>query len=223
MGFIKISYNGNDTELHKLGDRILYYTDYRNFSAVQNKTNASIETQVKCPGIPTYKEVDGEYIATNDFSESVQYYIEDGTLEVDCPACGQQSGKEGYLKGDDGKYYICPRCGGTGHLIMAIDPSPIISINVSQNTLEEDGYAVTYRIVPGGQSGQSNTNMTSIVIENEQFVDPSNIDTIINYWQELENKLDAYYRTTEKVNDNFYATIAKNYQEKRAELQELKK
>ena len=44
MGFIKIPYNGNDTELYKLGDKILYYKDMRNFSTIQNRVNANIET-----------------------------------------------------------------------------------------------------------------------------------------------------------------------------------
>lgn len=222
MSFIKILYNGEkDTQLSALGERILYYTDYRNFSSVHTQTNESIESQVKCPAVPTYKEVDGEYIETTDFNASIPYYIEEGTLEVDCPACGQQSERPGYLKGDDNKYYICPRCGGKGTLIMAINPSLIISINVSQNSLEEDGYAVSYRVVPGGKTGQTNTNMNSIVIENENFVDKSDYILVRNHWQNLLNKLEEYYNKTSNINVNFYTTVKQRYQERLKEINDL--
>lgn len=217
MGFIKIPYNGNDTELYKLGDKILYYKDMRNFSTVQNRVNANIETQVKCPGVRTYSLIDDKYIATNNFSESVEYYIEDGTLEVDCPACGERSQKPGFLIGDDNKYYPCPRCKGKGTLIAATTPAPIVNININQISLEEDGYIVEYKVVPGDET----LSTTLLSVEYETFLDATTLISILTYWVELIFNLKQYYKSTEKVSDVFFNEFLDEYIDHIKELQVL--
>ena len=218
MGFIQIPYDGEkNVTVHKIGDKILYYTDSRNFVLVKNQPLASIETQVKCTGIKTYKKIDNEYVPTNEYNNAIDYYTEEGTLEVDCPACGNLSGKPGYLKGDDDKYYICPRCGGTGKLIVATDFAPIISTTVSQNSPEEDGYEVIYRIVPDESLSINSANMTSIVIESDQFLEHASLVDILEFWENLAQNLDEYYRN-EDLNDNFYNNYSDKYREKINEL-----
>lgn len=169
MGYLRIPYEGEDVTFLAVGDEVKYYVVDRNFVALKDTGEISVQDQVLNSNVATYKLVDGDYVPTNTYEANETYYIEDGTKSVDCPACGGSrsgvAGKPGFLIGDDGQYYLCPRCHGVGTIIETTKTVPVLSTTLTQvSTAKDGGYSVSYRIVPVGEE-------SSIMLDASMIVD----------------------------------------------------
>lgn len=130
----------------QIGEKIDYYVSSPNYV----KLTENIEASVTNNNIKTYiRNADGTYTLTTTYEENTVYYIESGTVQSSCSACGGD-GRIAYE--DNTGFCQCPVCQGSGKRILNNVGTPIVGISFSQEHLAAGGYKVFYKIVPVGGS-----------------------------------------------------------------------
>ena len=138
---------------------ILELIDYYVSSPNYVKLTENIEASVTNSNIKTYiKTGKGTYILTTTYEENMVYYIESGTVQSNCSACGGD-GRIAYE--DNTGFCQCPVCQGSGKRILNNVGTPIVGISFSQEHLAAGGYKVFYKIVPVDEE-------SSIILEEAQ-------------------------------------------------------
>ena len=140
-----------------IGTTINYFVNSRNFTALdkmfsENKTDDlnTIEKYFNANKNNIYIIADNDYTLIDSdatYNKNTSYYMEDGTIQMDCPACTRINPR-GTIKGEDNVEYTCPKCGGKGVLYHTTVPVKIIGITVSVTDNTAAGYSIRYRVVP---------------------------------------------------------------------------
>ena len=142
-----------------IGSSIKYFVNTRNFSTLdkmfekykKDHTSATIEDYFTSNKENIYVIVDNDYVKTSDtsYNKNTYYYMEDGTQQINCPACSRINPK-GTIAGEDGVQYTCPKCNGKGIVYHTTNAVKVMGITVAVNDQTTTGYSIHYKIVPYG-------------------------------------------------------------------------
>lgn len=161
MAYIKIPFNGeNDKEVKSIGDLINYYVDKSNFTSLDlmykksnvlatieeyfndNKENIYIENPL---GSKNYNLIGVDAV----YDETLTYYMEDGTIQEDCPICnGDGIISINEKDPEHPEDFTCPKCNGKGKLIKTSNGVEVLGITINQVDTTPTGYSINYKIVP---------------------------------------------------------------------------
>lgn len=157
---ISIPTNGANLTTYAINSTIKYYVNSRNFTTLdkmfekykEDHSDAKIEDYFNSNKNLIYIITDNNYVLIDSsatYDKDKYYYMEDGTAEINCPACSRVA-PIGTIKGEDNVEYTCPKCGGKGKVYHTTHGVKVIGITVSVNDNTATGYAIRYRVVPYG-------------------------------------------------------------------------